>query len=116
MTLLSTICHSITHSLGVSCHSWQGRENPSPKSWAERMAIAVIQRSDSLVKYNNPRTVKWQYDLAFLGQAIDRLGYLNPAYSNYMQSYMDYFISEDGKSKHISWKTIILTISTPERI
>lgn len=99
MGLLSAICTALLILSGCHAISGKSAKNQASGSWAEQMALAVMQRSDSLIRYNNPKSVKWQYDIAFLGQAIDRLGYLNPAYSAYMQSYMDYFISEDGKIK-----------------
>lgn len=83
------------------CHAMSGNpgKEVSEKSLAEQMAVSVIRRADSLIKYHNPKTVKWQYDIAFLGQAIDRLGYINPDYSVYMQTYMDYFIDDSGNIK-----------------
>lgn len=64
--------------------------------WSIRMANSVMARSDSLIYYLNPASVKWQYDVAFLGQAIDKLGDLDPRYSGYMEDYVDYFVHEDG--------------------
>ncbi len=64
--------------------------------WSVRMADAVMQRFDSLAVYNNPGKIKWQYDIAMLGQAIDRLGSRDPSYSQYMQDFTDYFILQDG--------------------
>jgi unsaturated rhamnogalacturonyl hydrolase len=55
-----------------------------------------MARSDSLVHYLNPPSVKWQYDVAFLGQAIDKLGDIDPRYSKYMEDYVDYFVHKDG--------------------
>ncbi|MCW3806355.1 glycoside hydrolase family 88/105 protein [Plebeiibacterium marinum] len=66
------------------------------RKWSVKMADAVMQEYDSLVYYLNPQKVKWEYDYAFLGQAIDRLGDLDPKYSEYMQAYIDYFVREDG--------------------
>jgi unsaturated rhamnogalacturonyl hydrolase len=64
--------------------------------WSVRMANSVISRSDSLIHYLNPSSVKWQYDVAFLGQAIDKLGDIDPLYSKYLEDYIDWFIQEDG--------------------
>jgi unsaturated rhamnogalacturonyl hydrolase len=55
-----------------------------------------MARSDSLIHYLNPATVKWQYDVAFLGQAIDRLGNIDTSYSKYMEDYVKYFVKSDG--------------------
>ncbi len=66
------------------------------KKWSVKMADAVMHDYDSLVYYLNPSKVKWEYDFAFLGQAIDRLGNIDPKYSKYMSDYIDYFVQEDG--------------------
>ena len=46
----------------------------SAEKWSVKMADAVMHDNDSLVHYLNPKKVKWEYDFAFLGQAIDRFG------------------------------------------
>ena len=71
-------------------------ENPT---WALAMADASISRFDSLIRYNNPTRVKWEYDFAFLGLAIDRLGSIDQKYSKYMQDYIDYFVDSEGNIK-----------------
>jgi unsaturated rhamnogalacturonyl hydrolase len=43
--------------------------------------------------------INWRYDVAFLGQAIDKLGDVDPKYSRYMEDYLDYFILDDGTIK-----------------
>jgi len=68
----------------------------SSEKWSVLMANSVMSSSDSLIHYLNPMSVKWQYDVAFLGQAIDKLGNIDPKYSLYMEDYVDYFIQEDG--------------------
>jgi unsaturated rhamnogalacturonyl hydrolase len=79
----------------VACGS-----KPDPQAvtekWSVRMANSVMARSDSLIHYLNPATVKWQYDVAFLGQAIDRLGNIDTSYSKYMEDYVKYFVKSDG--------------------
>jgi unsaturated rhamnogalacturonyl hydrolase len=67
-----------------------------PVSWAIKFADATITRYDSLVTYlgNKP---KYEYDLAFLASAIDRLGTTDHKYSEYAKAYIDYFVQEDGK-------------------
>lgn len=60
------------------------------------MAESVMQRADSLINYLDPEEIKWQYDVAFLGQAIDRLGNIDPKYSKYMEDYVGYFVQDDG--------------------
>ncbi len=71
------------------------KEAAQPK-WSVRMANTVMEQYDSLIYYLNPKKVKWEYDYAFLGQAIDLLGDVDPKYSKYMADYIDYFVKEDG--------------------
>ncbi|GAF03771.1 glycoside hydrolase family 88/105 protein [Saccharicrinis fermentans] len=66
------------------------------EKWSVRMADAVMCEYDSLVYYLNPRKVKWEYDYAFLGGAIDKLGNIDEKYSHYMEAYIDYFVRDDG--------------------
>ncbi len=64
--------------------------------WSTKMADAVMNRYDTLGYYNGRTSFKWSYDVALLGMAIDKLGSVDSAYSNYMEDFMDYFIQEDG--------------------
>ena len=64
--------------------------------WSVKMANSVIAKSDSLIWYKDTPKPKWTYDLAFLGQAIDKLGSYDTIYNQYAQAYIDYFIQEDG--------------------
>lgn len=66
------------------------------EKWSVKMANTVISNYDSLIYYLNPPKVKWEYDFAFLGQAIDRLGDIDPRYSKYMADYINYFVRDDG--------------------
>jgi unsaturated rhamnogalacturonyl hydrolase len=65
------------------------------QSWAIKFADATMTRYDSLVTYlgNKP---KYEYDLAFLASAIDKLGSVDSKYSEYAKAYIDYFVKEDG--------------------
>lgn len=67
-----------------------------PVRWSVSMADAVMQRFDSLYHYNNRERINWQYDIAMLGQAIDKLGYLDAKYSRYHENFIDHFITENG--------------------
>jgi unsaturated rhamnogalacturonyl hydrolase len=63
--------------------------------WATQFADATMQRSDSLIYYLRDKP-KYEYDYAFLGSAIDKLGIVDKKYSDYMQAYIDYFVQDDG--------------------
>jgi len=64
--------------------------------WSVKMANSVIASHDSLIWYKDRSKPKWTYDLAFLGQAIDKLGCYDSTYNKYAKNYFDYFIQEDG--------------------
>ncbi len=83
------------------CKSFQKKINTNNDlKWSEQLSDAAISRFDSLIHYNNPAEVKWDYDFAFLGLAIDRLGDIDTTYSKYMQAYIDYFVDENGNISH----------------
>jgi unsaturated rhamnogalacturonyl hydrolase len=65
------------------------------EKWSVKMANTVMTRADSLTKYVAGKP-KWAYDVAFLGMAIDRLGDIDPKYSEYMETWVNYFVKDDG--------------------
>jgi len=71
----------------------------SNESWAVKMANAVIKRYDSLMYYNG-FSPGWQYDIAMLGQTIDKLGYLDTIYTKYHEDYLNYFVTDSGIRKY----------------
>jgi unsaturated rhamnogalacturonyl hydrolase len=78
----------------VSCRA--PGERSTKEKWSIRMADAVMHRYDSLGHYNGRTRIRWSYDVALLGMAIDRLGPVDSAYSAYMEDYMESLIGEDG--------------------
>lgn len=70
----------------------------STEKWSIKMANSVMSRYDSLLKYDHGR-IRWQYDVAYVGQAIDKLGHIDDKYSKYLETYVDYFVQEDGSVK-----------------
>lgn len=83
--------------LTAGCENGEIKEQKD--NWSVQMADAVMARYDSLIYYNDPGKVKWQYDIAMLGQAIDKLGSVDHKYSEYMEGFYNYFIQEDGTIK-----------------
>ncbi|MBN2275766.1 MAG: glycoside hydrolase family 88 protein [Bacteroidales bacterium] len=80
--------------LFVSCgKSKQSKVNGDVR-WSVKMADAAMVRCDSLMWCNDDRKHKWQYDVAMLGQAIDKLGYIDTIYSKYHEDYLNYFIRD----------------------
>lgn len=80
--------------LGCSSKSKTEQKGSKKVSWAVQFADATIQRSDSLIYYLREKP-KYEYDYAFLGFAIDRLGNIDKKYSDYNQNYIDYFVQND---------------------
>jgi unsaturated rhamnogalacturonyl hydrolase len=78
------------------CTPGTSKKAKSPP-WSVQMADAVMTRYDSLVHYLDAPRVKWQYDVAMLGQAIARLDTVDEKYANYLKDYMDYFVQDDGQ-------------------
>ena len=83
----------------VGCQ-FNSQEGSEETEWALKVADAVMTRHDSLIHYFHPSRVGWQYDVAMLGQVIDRLGNVDKKYSNYNEDYMNYFIDDEGNIKH----------------
>ncbi len=92
------ICILLLVSLLFACGLRQpgGQDPLTDTPWSVRMANSVMIRADSLIHYLDPPSVRWQYDVAFLGQAIDKLGNIDPRYSAYMEDYVNYFVRDDG--------------------
>ncbi len=80
--------------------SCQTGKIPSDLPWSGRMARSVMERYPELTDmdriFHQRDRPKWQYDIAMLAQAIHRLGEADPAYEEYMKTYIDFFIDEDG--------------------
>ncbi len=74
------------------------RDNQKDLYWAVLFADGVMHRSDSLIYYLRDKP-KYEYDYAFLGSAIDKLGGIDKKYSDFMQSYIDYFVGDGGGIK-----------------
>ena len=83
--------------LFINCSHHSPKSADFSDKWSVIMADAVMNRYDSLCSYNHPDRINWQYDIAMLGQAIDKLGYLDARYSKYNEDFIDYFITDDGK-------------------
>ncbi len=78
----------------------KGQVSESAKQkWSTRMANSVMLRADSLIHHLGVTNPKWSYDVAFLGMAIDKLGSIDPKYSDYMEDWVNYFVNEDGSVK-----------------
>ncbi|MFT3738708.1 MAG: hypothetical protein QM786_08110 [Breznakibacter sp.] len=55
------------------------KKTQGTEKWSVRMANSVMQRADTLTHYLGARESKgWQYDVAMLAQAIDKLGNIDP--------------------------------------
>ena len=80
----------------LNCQSQSKQTNNQNKLyWATRFADAVMHQSDSLIYYLRDKP-KYEYDYAFLGYAIDKLGVIDRKYSEYARAYIDYFVQDNG--------------------
>lgn len=72
------------------------KEKEKSELWSVKFAEAVLHESDSLIYYliDEP---KYEYDHAFLGDAIYKLKDIDSKYAEYLKSYIDYFLHEDGE-------------------
>ncbi len=66
------------------------------KTWSVKFANAVMHEADSLIYYLREKP-KYEYDYAFLGDAIYKLKNVDAGYGKYMKDYIDYFLKEEGK-------------------
>lgn len=84
--------------LGVllSCSSAKSGQPDSKDEWADKLADAVMARNDSLAIYNNPPSIRWNYDLGMLGRAISELKDQDQHYFDYNKNYIDLFIDDKG--------------------
>ena len=89
----------------VSCTSKQKKDGQSSnqEKWSVRMANSVMQTSDMLINFetiNNVNriysTAQWDYDVAFVGLAFQKLEDKDPEYARYGNDYINHYIGEDG--------------------
>ncbi|HUX55978.1 MAG TPA: glycoside hydrolase family 88 protein [Bacteroidales bacterium] len=92
---ISTISLILCLILSCSTKTKNDRKGVTNSPWAIKLADGVMHRSDSMIYYLRDMP-KYEYDYAFLGTAIDRLGSTDKKYSAYMKAYIDYFVQEDG--------------------
>jgi len=93
--------------------SKQAKTEPDIR-WSVKMADAAMVRCDSLIWCNDNREPRWQYDVAMLGQAVDKLGYIDTIYSKFHEDYLDYFV-QDSTIKDYSLKEYNLDNVNPAK-
>ncbi|WP_297088200.1 glycoside hydrolase family 88 protein [uncultured Draconibacterium sp.] len=82
----------------MGCNSNQSKnksEQPEP-SWAVKFAESVLNEADSLIYYQREKP-KYEYDYAFLGDAVYQLKDIDAKYGVYLKAYIDYFLHADGE-------------------
>ncbi|WP_321285600.1 glycoside hydrolase family 88 protein [uncultured Sunxiuqinia sp.] len=83
--------------------------------WSLKMADAVMQRNDSLGYYNGRTRMGWSYDVALLGMAINKLGDVDPKYSDYMEAYIDQMVEENGTVPRYSMEKYNIDLINPAK-
>lgn len=86
----------------TNCQTTAGGNDLDPgQPWSVRMAGTVMARyphlTDMDLKFHGRSRPKWQYDIAMLAEAIDRLGSVDQKYEAYMKDYIDFFINPEGE-------------------
>lgn len=94
----------------LSCNT---KKPGTPEKWSKKMADAVMQRYDTLAYYNGRSAAGWSYDVALLGTAIDKLGNIDPKYSDYMKTFMDMLIDSAGNIPRYSMASYNLDLIRP---
>jgi len=88
--------------LVINGQAISGEDGPDTcQPWSVRMAGTVMTRYPHLtgmdLNFHGRSSPKWQYDIAMLAGAIDRLGTVDKKYEDYMKDYIDFFISPRGQ-------------------
>jgi unsaturated rhamnogalacturonyl hydrolase len=101
MKILSWLFLLFIPVLLIDCKSSTKSTSVEKKSemWSVRMANSVMNLHDSLIYFEGRGKIRWQYDVAMLAGAIDKLGVIDQKYSDYMKTYVDYFFNPDGSIK-----------------
>jgi unsaturated rhamnogalacturonyl hydrolase len=89
----------LTFLIFTGCNNRGNESSDGNTKWSEKLANTVIERNDSLTIYNNPSSVKWQYDIAMLGQAIHKLEEIDSQYVYYHKDFIDTFVDSGGNIK-----------------
>ncbi len=120
MKMYFKLCILLSLASLTACSCIQNKTTREPLNrdiaalWSVRIANSVLAKSDSLVFYNGKKP-KWTYDLAFLGQAMDKLGDFDTIFSQYAKAYIDYFVQEDGTVKGYKYSDFNLDNINPAK-
>lgn len=73
----------------------QSKTEIKEEFWSIKFAESVLHEADSLIYYQR-QDPKYEYDYAFLADAIYKLRDIDQKYGDYMKNYIDYFLQDDG--------------------
>lgn len=91
----------------------KNKTTQEPEKWSIKMADAVMQRYDTLAYYNGRTRAGWSYDVFFLGAAIDKLGKVDPKYSDYLKTSIDMLVDENGDIERYSMDNYNIDLIRP---
>jgi len=77
------------------------------------MADAVMQRYDTLAYYNGRTRLSWSYDVSLLGSAIYKLGDTDAKYKQYLKTFMDMMVDENGHIEVYNMETYNIDMIRP---
>ncbi|WP_372772665.1 glycoside hydrolase family 105 protein [Mangrovibacterium sp.] len=83
----------------LSCNSKKDEkktESGQQKLWSVQFAETVMHEADSLIYFQREEP-KYEYDYAFLGDAIFELRDIDPKFGEYLKTYIDFFLQENGE-------------------
>lgn len=103
----------IAASLFVGCFSCSSQKPDTPEKWSYKMADAVMQRYDTLAYYNGRTRAGWSYDVSLLGAAIYKLRDTDPKYAEYMKTFIDMLVDENGHIERYNMENYNIDLVRP---
>ena len=72
-----------------------------------------MQRYDTLAYYNGRTRLSWSYDVSLLGAAIYKLGDTDAKYKQYLKTFMDMMVDENGRIEVYNMETYNIDMIRP---
>ena len=83
-----------------SCNNIKQDSFQNNQIWSVSIVDSYMSENHLLIDTLKINNNEWQFDIAFLGQAIDKLGNIDEKYSLYNEFYIDHFVADDGTIKN----------------
>jgi unsaturated rhamnogalacturonyl hydrolase len=91
---------------------------PADKTWAERMALSIMQRNPEPWKLDWRGELKWEYTQGLVLKSIERVAEKKKEdkYYSYVEQYANYFVEENGDIKSYEIDEFNIDKITPGRV